>query len=126
MFQFVPATHGAVNFFRSFAKTTEVSRNFLSSQVQPVITYIVLYIIYSSPWEDGSKPHRTFPLHYTHIRGTYRHQDCNGKCNTPVQKRSVTESILPLFHVCLQFVPLCSDHLLSSITDRQSGGTSYH
>jgi hypothetical protein len=72
-FQFVMGTYGALKCFRSFAKTTEVSRSFLSSQVKPVITDIDSYGIYSIPWEDGSESLRIFPLHYMYIRGIYRH-----------------------------------------------------
>jgi len=71
-FQFVLGTYGALKCFRSFAKTAEVSRSLLSTQVKPVIIDIALYSIYSSPWKNGSEPRLIFSLYYMYIRGIYR------------------------------------------------------
>jgi len=119
-FQFVLGTYGARKYFRSFAGTAEVSQSFLSSPVKPVITDI-LHTVFTVVLGKMEANHIVF-FHY--VMCTYKVftgiKIVMGKCNAPAQKHSLTESILPFFQVCLQFVPLCSNQLLSSITDRQS------
>lgn len=126
-FQFILGTYGAWKCVRSFAGTAEVSQSFLSSPVKPVITDI-LHTVFTVVLVKMEANHMVL---FLYVLCTYKVftgvKIVMGKCNTPAQKLSLTESILlPFFQVCLQFVPLCSNQLLSSITDRQSWGTLYH